>query len=127
MTTFNLKEWKLAMSYTNEECAEALGISRATFARYLKNGAPKVVEIACKSLFDKKIEKSIKIKDDDFRYPTSNFIKRRVAITTPYQEECAQYNDNTPSHSGGTIYDDFGTKIPWVYVNNEWKLNFKEI
>jgi transcriptional regulator with XRE-family HTH domain len=48
MTSQELREWQIDMGYTYEEAAAALGISRATYSRYV-NGSniPIVVGMAC--------------------------------------------------------------------------------
>lgn len=37
---FSLRQWQSRHSYTYETAAQALGMSRATYARYLKDPAP---------------------------------------------------------------------------------------
>ncbi len=50
MTSENLAAWQKQMSYTYESAAKALGISRATYGRYLKDGAPLYIGLACAAL-----------------------------------------------------------------------------
>ena len=50
MTTSDLREWQNQMGYTYNTAAAALGVSRATYARYLQNGAPLAIGLACAAL-----------------------------------------------------------------------------
>lgn len=48
MTTSDLKAWQWQHDYTYESAAKALGVSRATYARYLKSGElPRYIMLAC--------------------------------------------------------------------------------
>lgn len=50
MTPDDLRVWQSQMGYTYDTAAAALGVSRATYARYLQGGAPLVVALACAAL-----------------------------------------------------------------------------
>lgn len=50
MTGEQLRAWQARMGYTQQQASDALGISRATYNRYLSDGAGKVVALACAAL-----------------------------------------------------------------------------
>ena len=50
MTNADLKAWQAQMGCTYETAAAALGVSRATYARYIKDGPPKIVGLACAAI-----------------------------------------------------------------------------
>lgn len=48
MTPADLKVWQVNNGYTYESAAKALGVSRATYARYLKyDELPRYIVLAC--------------------------------------------------------------------------------
>ena len=47
MTTQSLRSWQTRMGYTQQQAAEALGVSLATYKRYLIAGAGRTVALAC--------------------------------------------------------------------------------
>ena len=50
MTSDDMKRWQQMMGFTYETAAATLGISRATYARYIKDGPPKLVGLACAAI-----------------------------------------------------------------------------
>ena len=61
MQPFNLSHWQAKHGFTYESAAKALGVCRATYARYLKieregKELPRVVELACKAVYIEKKE-----------------------------------------------------------------------
>ena len=51
MTSEDLKVWQAKMNYTYNSAAEALGVSRATYARYLQSDAiPAYIGLACAAI-----------------------------------------------------------------------------
>lgn len=52
MTANDLRAWQKAQGYTYDTAAEALGMSRATFARYLKDPGelPRWLALACAAI-----------------------------------------------------------------------------
>lgn len=47
MTPQELRAWQARMGYTQQQASDALGISRATYNRYLAHGAGRMVALAC--------------------------------------------------------------------------------
>jgi transcriptional regulator with XRE-family HTH domain len=45
-----LSNWQKEIGFTYDSAAQALGVSRATYARYLKDGAPLSILLACAAL-----------------------------------------------------------------------------
>ena len=50
MTAANLRAWQKAMQLTNPRAAASLGVSLATYKRYLGVGAPQAIGLACAAL-----------------------------------------------------------------------------
>ena len=50
MTPDDLRAWQSHMGYTYDSAAAALGVNRATYARWLKVGASRTVALACAAL-----------------------------------------------------------------------------
>ena len=50
MTSDDLRAWQKQMNLTYESAAAALSVSRATYARYIQNGAPLSIGLACAAL-----------------------------------------------------------------------------
>ena len=50
MTNDELRDWQKRMGWTQVQVANELGLSVATYKRYLSGDVPKVVELACKYL-----------------------------------------------------------------------------
>lgn len=50
MTSDDLRAWQKQMNLTYDGAAAALGVSRATYARYIQNGAPYSIGLACAAL-----------------------------------------------------------------------------
>lgn len=51
MTSADLRAWQAQMGHTYDSAAKALGVSRATYARYLQsNEIPKYIGLACSAL-----------------------------------------------------------------------------
>ena len=50
MTAQQLRDWQGAMGYTQHSAAQALGVSLATYKRWLAGQVPKLVELACAAL-----------------------------------------------------------------------------
>lgn len=51
MTSQDLRAWQTHMGHTYDSAAEALGVSRATYARYLQSsGIPRYIGLACAAL-----------------------------------------------------------------------------
>ena len=50
MTPTELRAWQAHMGYTQQHAAEALGVSLATYKRYLTGDVPHVVGLACAAL-----------------------------------------------------------------------------
>lgn len=52
LTSFSLKGWQKRHGFTYEQAAETLGVSRATYGRYVVNEsvAPRWLELACKAV-----------------------------------------------------------------------------
>lgn len=50
MTPADLRAWQAHMGYTQHQAAEALGVSLATYKRYLVAGAGLTVALACSAL-----------------------------------------------------------------------------
>lgn len=45
-----LVKWQKEMGFTYDSAAQSLGVSRATYARYIKDGAPLSILLACAAL-----------------------------------------------------------------------------
>lgn len=50
MTAADLRAWQKNMRFTNPRAAGALGVSLATYKRYLGLGAPLAIGLACAAL-----------------------------------------------------------------------------
>lgn len=51
MTTSDLRAWQARMGYTYDSASLALGVSRATYARWLAaETVPRIVALACAAL-----------------------------------------------------------------------------
>lgn len=50
MTPEEVRAWQAKMGYTYTTAAEALGVSRATYARMLVKGADRLAGLACSAL-----------------------------------------------------------------------------
>lgn len=50
MTAQQLREWQAAMGYTQQAAAAALGVSWATYKRWLVAGPTRLAELACAAL-----------------------------------------------------------------------------
>lgn len=50
MTPDDLRAWQSAMGYTQQQAAEALGVSWATYKRYLVGEVPLAIGLACAAL-----------------------------------------------------------------------------
>lgn len=50
MSAAGLRAWQARMGYTQQQAAEALGVSLATYKRYLTGEVPHVVGLACAAL-----------------------------------------------------------------------------
>ena len=51
MTSDDLRAWQAKIGYTYNSAADALGVSRATYARYLQSSnIPKYIGLACAAL-----------------------------------------------------------------------------
>lgn len=50
MTAEDLRAWQTAMAYTQQQAAEALGVSWATYKRYLVGEVPLAIGLACAAL-----------------------------------------------------------------------------
>lgn len=50
MTAADLRAWQQAMGYTQQQAADALGVSWATYKRYLTGEVPRTVALACAAL-----------------------------------------------------------------------------
>lgn len=51
MTADDFKEWLKAMKISGTEASRLLDVHQNTIARYKRDGAPKVVSLACSALF----------------------------------------------------------------------------
>ena len=56
MQPFNLARWQAQHGFTYESAANALGVCRATYAKYIKmeregKPLPRLVELACKAVY----------------------------------------------------------------------------
>lgn len=50
MTAADLRKWQRSMSWTQATAAQKLGVSLATYKRYLTDGPPRLVGLACAAL-----------------------------------------------------------------------------
>lgn len=50
MTPADLRAWQSHMGYTYDSASAALGVNRATYARWLQTGASLTVAMACAAL-----------------------------------------------------------------------------
>lgn len=50
MTPADIRAWQAHMGYTYDSAAAALGVNRATYARWLKSGASPTVALACAAI-----------------------------------------------------------------------------
>lgn len=50
MTAADLRAWQDAMGLTQQQAAEALGVSWATYKRYLVGEVPRSIGLACAAL-----------------------------------------------------------------------------
>jgi transcriptional regulator with XRE-family HTH domain len=53
MTAGEFKEWRRRLGLSQEQAAEALGLSRNTIARYEAGHTPQIVDLACEHLESK--------------------------------------------------------------------------
>ncbi len=54
MTPADLRAWQAHMGYTQQAAAQALGVSLATYKRWLVAGPTRLVELACATLLAQK-------------------------------------------------------------------------
>ena len=50
MTPADLRAWQTSQGLTQQTAADALGVSLATYKRYLTGKVPRVVALACSAL-----------------------------------------------------------------------------
>jgi transposase len=50
MTAAQLRDWQMAMGYTQQAAAAALGVSWATYKRWLVAGPTRIAGLACVAL-----------------------------------------------------------------------------